>query len=490
MIRDFSLVGIDLGTSGIRVDVYDEKGSLLGAGEVHFEEQSPKVWLDSLLRCFPRDFTRSREVALSVDSTSGSFLLVDEKGNEISRPIMYYEAAVNEFDEIRRAESVKVMESKGFKLSPTSPLPKILKFKRENPELFKRVRWILPPATWLLYKIRFEEGKRWEELSVDFSNALKFGVDISSGEPRWFKEIFEEIGLDQDLFPRVASCGEFAGEAESEVAGRLGVKGAELYHGMTDGTAAALASGTLEEGDFSIYSGSTTVPKYASTKVKPHPSIYYHKHPLKGYLAGAASSATGSMLRWLAEKVLGVPMEEAFSQASRPDAEGGFLFFPPGDRSPFDDPLMGAALVNLRPQAGDRRETIGKVFRSAILGVSLLEYCFVELFEDLFGRGIEEVRLSGGGTRNSFWNLLRASVYEREVKIYGERVTLGVLIPVVLRLGLCEDVKEIDNRFLKIEEIVKPRRDLTEKYKRIRDDFMRKWRKLQEFYHEGMKALV
>jgi len=101
---------------------------------------------------------------------------------------------------------------------------------------------------------------------------------------------------------------------------------------MTDGNASAIATGCVEPGDFGIGCGTTTVPKYVCEELKPHPAIYYHKHrarkhPLRGYLAGAAP-VTGGMLDWFSEKVFGISTKEAFSLIEKVKPGEEYRYFP------------------------------------------------------------------------------------------------------------------------------------------------------------------
>ena len=480
-------IGIDLGTSGVRVETYSSGGDLLYLGRAEFRRQGVEVWLAALKESVQGLLSKSPggSARITVDSTSGSFILCDERGAPLHPPVMYYEKAVKGYSRVKDLDSARTLGSKGVKLSPTSPISKLVELRGENPELFSRVRWVLPPATWLLYRLRFREGEPWRDLEVDYSNALKFGLDITGSKPDWFEPLFEEAGIPLDIFPRVVESGKHIGPAESKLAESLGFKGAELYHGMTDGNAAALASGALKEGDFTIYSGSTTVPKYVASELKPHPAIYYHVHPISGYLAGAATSATGGMITWLSEKVFGIPVSEAFKLMERVEPGGEPLFFPPGDRSPFNDPLMGAALLGLWPREEDRETIIGRLVLSAAVGIAFLEYSYIKVFEELFGRRIPEVKMSGGGTRSALWNRLRASIYERRVKVYGDQIAVGALVPVIVRNGLYKSLDEVEKTFLQVRAVVEPDAEIAEKYREARDAFMDRWSLLRKVYHLG-----
>ncbi|RLG86128.1 MAG: xylulose kinase, partial [Thermoprotei archaeon] len=74
------LIGIDLGTSSVKVEVYSEDGELLASGSAPISRQDPDEWIGALRRAMPVDTPRSCGTCgkiVSVDSTSGSFLLVD-----------------------------------------------------------------------------------------------------------------------------------------------------------------------------------------------------------------------------------------------------------------------------------------------------------------------------------------------------------------------------------------------------------------------------
>ena len=477
------LVGIDLGTTGVRVEVYDVKGKNLLIRKAQIVRQTAEDWLYALrsasLSGALKDAAPDERI-VTVDSTSGTTLLVDKWGNPVFPPMMYYDKAVDEYEELKRYESATELAKKGVAISPTSPLPKILRAMRSSPEEFKNVRWVISPASWILYKLHFRRGEIWENVCMDCTSALKFGEDISSAS--WFTPLFEDAGVSLDILPDIVECGSEIGEARGELAENMRLSGARLFHGMTDGNASAIATGCIRPGDFGIGCGTTTVPKYVCEEIKAHPAIYYHKHPVQGYLAGAASSTCG-MLEWFSDKVFGIPIEESFSLAEKIEPGSEYTYFPQGDRSPFDDPSMGAALIGLWLEDSQRDEVRGRIFRSSVVGITFLEYYYISLFEGLFGRRIGEVKLAGGATRSHLWNKLRASIYGRPVKVLEKQVAIGALIPVALKLGLYRDPDEATDTLLRVIERIEPDPVLGARYQTDRDLFMDRWKVLQEMYH-------
>ena len=477
-----TLIGIDLGTSGVRVEVYDLEGESIAVRNAAVSRQTVEEWLGALRAASPSDAIEQfapGDKIVTVDSTSGTVLLVDDRGRPVFQPIMYHEKAAEEYEGLKGCGSVREIAEKGVSISPTSPLPKIVHAMRTSPEKFRRVRWILPPASWILYRLRFREGERWDDVCVDCANALKFGEDIES--KTWFAPVFEDAGVPTGLLPGIVDCGSPAGEAGSALAESIGLKGARLFHGTTDGNASAIATGCIRPGDFGIGCGTTTVPKYVCEEIRPHPAIYYHRHPVQGYLAGAAPVTCG-MLEWLSDRVFGIPIEESFSLAERAEPGSEYMYFPQGDRSPFDDPSLGVSLLGLWPEDLDKDVVRGRIFRSAMTGIAFLEYYYISLFEELFGRRIDEVKLAGGAARNQSWNRLRASIYGRPVKILEKHVAVGALIPVALKLGLYRDPDEATGKLLRVIGYVEPDAELGAKYRGRRDLFMDRWKALQRAY--------
>jgi len=478
------LIGIDVGTSSVKVGAYSNDGKQLHASSSPIHIQKTEEWLRAIREALPRNipFGHYDKKIVSVDGTSGSFVLVDEYGNSLMDPVMYYEKAPEEYNEIKDLSSVKKLEEKGITIEPEHPIVKLLRIKTKMPDIYRKARWVVPQATWILYRLLYSEGEKWEDISVDYSNALKFGLDITLEKPEWFKPLFEEVGIDMDKLPRVVPSGTYAGVAASKYSETMGLSGSELYHGTTDGNAAALACGALEKGDLVIYSGTTTVPKYIADKIVLHKALYYHVHPLKGYLAGAATSETGGFLSWFVEKVVGVEIEDAVKMAESIGDGETPIFYPSGSRSPFYDPYMKATLAGLSTTESDRNRVIGLITKGIILGITLTEYFYIDLIEKLFNTSIEEVKITGGTTRARFWNVIRASVFGKKVLVYGEQVAIGTLIPAMVRSKMFENTAEIRNKFLKIVDEVEPNPDLVVKYEKMKSKFYESWEILREFY--------
>ena len=101
------VLGLDLGTGGVRAIAATADGRLLAQSAVAYEslppestdrhEQSPQLWWESVARCLHKltdelkrkgcDFGRLQAVA--VDGTSGTIVAIDAAGKAVRPAIMY-----------------------------------------------------------------------------------------------------------------------------------------------------------------------------------------------------------------------------------------------------------------------------------------------------------------------------------------------------------------------------------------------------------------
>ncbi|RLG82414.1 MAG: hypothetical protein DRO40_07695 [Thermoprotei archaeon] len=486
MTKDL-FVGIDLGSSGVRIEVYDIDGVLLDEGKHHITSQDVDTWLKAIEKAMPRIVRECRDCRkhVAIDSTSGTFIPVDKYGKPLMQPVMYYEKDVEVWNKIKDMPIIRELKERGIPISASSPIVKIIGLKERKPEVYEKTKWFVPASTWISYRLCYDDTDVWDEVYTDYTNALKFGLDITVKPPRWYEPLFRELGIDIDKMPRLKPCGEYVCEARGKYASKLGLENTIVYHGMTDGNAAALAGGAIHKGDLSIYTGSTTVPKFVADKLVIHPAIYYHVHPIEGYLAGSATGFSGYIFSWLVEKVFNINYEEASKYVEEVEPGSEYILFPYGDRGPFYDPLLNPAIINIVTRDEPREKIIGKFLRGAMVGITLLEYYYVDLFEKLFNIKISTVKVTGGTAKSRLWNILRASIYGKKVEIMGEKVAVGTILPLLIRNKFYNSVHEASNKFVKPVETVTPDTKLSKPYEPLKKVFIEKWKKLQELYHIG-----
>jgi xylulokinase len=482
------LVGIHLSPSSIHVAVYTPDGELLTKGTAEVKDQTTVAWERALREAAPSLPTSG---ICSVASTSGTTLLVDEYGEPIFPPQMYYEGAPTQSARLEKRVDVGGENGKEIALSPTAPLSKILKLREEHPERFSNVEWILSPTTWLLYRLCNGSSTRWRDIETDWTNALKFGADVTASVPEWFDSLYETVGLDPSLLPTIRPPGSFVGTADSELAQRTGLDNLRLFQGVTDGNAFVLANGCFEPGEFSVTFGGASVVKYVSESIKPHDALYYHRHPLNGYLSGAAFDS-GEALRWFFDRVLETTAERGLELARATDAGEEYEMFLEGNRGPFFDQQVGSSLLGLRYDRSLSVDTVhGKLARGLTTGIVLAEWTYISIIEDHFDTTIEQVRLLNDDAPTpddsyAWWNEYRASVWDRSIIEMEPRTIAGLLIPAALISSVYKTPEEAKDRLLRRRDVVKPDRDISDRYAAQRESYFARWRDVANLYgHES-----
>ena len=479
------LVGIDLGTSGVRITAYTVDGEVLLTSEATIGAQTLDQWENAL-----RDtalYLPQGRVLCTADGTSGTAVLVDEYGEPVFRPQMYYESAPEQGRAVAAFDAKTALVRKGVPISATSPVAKILRLREAHPDRFKDVEWILSPTTWLLYRLLNEDGERWREIETDWTNALKFGADVTASTPEWYEPLFDTASLSSDLFPSIVAPGTPIGIAKSDLAAEIGLDGAEIYQGMTDGNASALSAGCLEPGDYSIACESTSVVKYVAESISPHEALYYHRHPIEGYVASAAFE-TGVLFQWACDRLFALDERRGLEAARQIPPGAEYDVYLQGNRSPFFESGMANSVFGLWPdQTLDREAVRGRVLRGIVTGIALAEYSYLPLVTEFFDAGIERVSLLSRGTPSgddafSWWNELRASVWDRSVTQMEPRTTVGALLPVTLAASVYDDVGTASKRLLRSSGTVEPDASVAAVYEDHRRKHAERWADVRRLY--------
>ncbi len=315
------VIGVDLGTQGARAIAVTREGVPVASARealpapggnlpAEWHEQDPERWWNAVTTCLRR-LARSlpRETAVSgmaVDSTSGTILPVDGKGDPLCAVLMYNDARSRDLvPDVRRA-GADLEARLGFAFDASFALPKILWLARERPEVFARARWFIHAADFIVGRLTGDHG------ISDSSNALKTGYDVLEG--RWPAFIDRDLGIPREKLPRIVPPGTPVGQVHGQGAASSGLpEGTPVLAGATDGTAAQIASGAVEPGAWNSSLGTTLVVKGITRALvrDPQGRIYSHRHPEGWWMPGGASN-TG------AEWVSSVNSRAKTSSASMP----------------------------------------------------------------------------------------------------------------------------------------------------------------------------
>ena len=383
-------LGIDIGTSGVRVAALDGEGGSLGLWSARFasatDGRDPTAWwstLEAVLDLALAALSPERVRALAVDGTSGTLLAIDAAGTPIGAPLMYDEAVGDGVLLERIAERLPIDSAAG---GATSGLAKAIVLSRRSPA------HVLHQADWILGRLgaRFGTG--------DANNALKTGYDARAGRwPAWP----EAVGMDLSLLPSVVAPGTPLGTLAPPIAARFSLPAdVRLVAGTTDGCASFLATGASRAGEAVTALGSTTVIKLLSNEPLSDPGIGLYSHRIDDvWLAGGASNSGGRVLLQHFDR----QSLETLSARIDPERASGLDYYPlpePGERFPHADP---ARLPRLEPRPAD-----DALFLHGLLeGMARIEALGYAKLAALGAPPLVSVRTVGGGASNAVWGRIR-----------------------------------------------------------------------------------
>jgi xylulokinase len=415
-------LGLDVGTQGARAIACDEAGQVVAEASAPFahrptepkpgwHQQRPEDWWRAAVKCIqavarqaeaaghPRDALRR----LAVSSTSGTILLLDDAGRPIGPAIMYNDnRAAAEAQRINKAATV-FTEKLGYRFSASFGLPKVLWLARRRRKSFEAAARVAHPADFLV-------GRLTGHYDVtDTSNVLKTGYDLV--DDRW-PAFVAELGLPLGKLPRVLRPGEPVGRVTTEATDLTGLSRlAIVVAGATDGTAAFLASGACEVGQWCSTLGTTLVLRGVSRRLLRDPlgRVYCHAHPEGYWLPGAASSVGGECL---AVRFKGGNLAALDAHVSE-CLPNPLLIYPlvrRGERFPFVDP-EAEGFVRGKPSSR------AQLYAAYLEAVGFVERWGLEIMAGLGAPIADPIFASGGATASGTWLQLRADILGRPIRV-------------------------------------------------------------------------
>lgn len=406
-------LGIDVGTQSVRCLAADRSGrvvasasaSLVSSRSGHRHEQQPRSWWRALSSAAGEVMSRLGSTpvrAVALCATSGTVLLADRTGAPVTAGLMYDDArAVEQARRVAEAGE-QLWESLGYRPQPSWALPKLLWLLEHEP----------PPAgAGLLHQADYLTGLlTGHRTAVDSSHALKTGYDAV--RERWPQELLADLGVPQDLLPKVVRPGAALGVVGTAAATATGIPGGTpVVAGMTDGCASLLGSGALMVGSWNSVLGTTLVLKgVTATRLRdPLKVLYSHRAPDGNWLPGGAAGVGAGVL---SAEFPGRDLD-ALSAEAAGRLPSGVVTYPlvaRGERFPF------VAADAQRFTIGSPRDDVER-YAAVLRGVALAErLCFDYL--DLLRAPVEgPVRLTGGGARSAYWCQLRADTLGRPVVV-------------------------------------------------------------------------
>jgi len=496
-------LGIDIGTTGCRAIIFDEKGSIAGAASEEYPilrpkpgwaEQDPKQIYEVVCNVIKKSVTSSKinsnKIAgIGLSSVFHSLICLDGRGEPISNSIIWADTrSVKQAEYLKAYGEFDIYRRTGCRVHPMYPLAKILWFKQENPEVYRKTAKFVSIKEYIIYK--------WfSEFIIDKSVASGTGIfNIHSLD--WDDECIDMIGISRDKLSELVPVTHIIGKLKGEIARELGiVEGIPVVIGAADGAFSMLGSGAYRKGQMAVMIATSGGVRVTSEKpiIDEKGRTWCYVLADGKWMVGGAINNAGLVYRWFrdafgSEEVrraeeMGIdPYEILNEYAGRvnPGSDGLiFLPFLTGERSPFWNPNARGVIFGLGPHHGKAH------FARAIMeGVAYRMKSVFQAIREIAGEP-EEIRITGGGTRSSLWCQILSDVFNRPLKLpkVHEATCLGAAVMAMQGLGYVDSL-DIVEEMISIEKEFNPDENTALIYSRVYDLYMNIYWALKPYFDE------
>jgi xylulokinase len=447
-----ALVGLDVGTTGVKALAISPTGEVLGRAEREYPLATPQPgWAEQDPEAWRRAAEEALE-ALGADEIAGIGLTGQMHGlvaldawQRVLRPAILWNdqrtaAECREIEE--RIGLARLLELTGNRALPGFTAPKLLWLRTNEPETYERIAHILLPKDYVRLALT---GERATDVA-DASGTLLFDV----ARRRWSDEVLDALELPEAWLPPALESPSRSAETRA---------GVPVAAGAGDQAAGALGVGVTAPGPVSVVLGTSgvvfaTLPG-AVTDDEGRAHVFCHAVPGAWHAMGVMLSAAGA-LRWFRDALApGEPYETLVAEAESwaPGAEG-LLFLPylAGERTPHADPDARGAFTGL-----SHRHDRGALVRAVLEGVAYGLRDSLEVLRAL-GCRLDVGRVSGGGARSDLWLRIVASVLglPLERTVAEEGAAYGAALLGGVAGGAFADVHEAVAACVRVSDAVEP----------------------------------
>lgn len=410
-------LGIDIGTSGVKAVLMDERDRVAAEAAAPlatqhlkplWSEQAPQDWwhavgtaLDALAAGSPEAMAWVRSIGLSGQMLGVTLL---DASDAPLRPALLWNdgRAAAECEELHRhfPDFAGIV---GCRAMPGFSAPKIAWLARHEPAALERTRRILLTKDFVRLCLTGEAASDRADASATLL------MDTVLGD--WHDDIVAACGITRAQLPRLVESGDVSGTLRDDLAQRWHLpRGTPVAGGGGDNMCAGVGVGAVQAGAAYISLGTSGVFFVANDRFVPARGggMHTHRHAVSGlYAQHAVVLSAGGALAWIAGLLgandIGALLADTEAQKLAPDDTPVFTPYLAGERTPHDDPRLTAAFSGLTHRTGPAH-----LVQAVLEGVALaLGDCHTALADS--GAPIAEVVLTGGGARSALWARLVAA---------------------------------------------------------------------------------
>lgn len=478
-----NFAGIDVGTTGTKAIVVNDRGDQIAAAYQSYELRMPR---EGWCELNPDDIWNAckkvlAEVALqangkidslAVSSHAQAVAPIDEKGRTLYNFIstvdtrtesefLFWKNTKNEFEYYMKT---------GLPFSAIYTANKLMWLKRNRFDVFSKAVKFLCVQDYVNWKLT---GRA----VMDYSLAGR-GMLFNSRKKEWDEDILNTVGIDAEKLAELLPSGSEIGPVLSDLAAEIHLnQNTKVFSGGHDQTCGCIGSGVFRPGQAMNSCGTVEVLEGISPVFIEDSRILEYHYPCTPYITGknylimSINNSGGSMLKWYlntfcefemrkAEEIGIDPFTYVIQSASEEISNVYVLPHLNGAETPFQDPSSACSFVHLR--ANTRKQDITRGLLDSLAYEMRLNK---EAFEAI-GCKIDEVHAIGGGARSKRFLQIKADVLQTPFVALAtkEAAALGAAIIGAVGIGAFSSYEKAIQAMVKVECVYEPDISLADSY--------------------------
>ena len=456
-------IGIDLGTSAVKLLLMDEKGQIhkivsreypLYFPHPGWSEQNPEDWYEQTIDGMQElleECDRTKVAGISFGGQMHGLVVLDGEDQVIRPAILWNDGrTVKETDYLNETIGKKNLSRYTANIAFAGfTAPKLLWMKENEPELFAKIKKIMLPKDYLAYRL---SGVH----STDYSDAS--GMLLLDVKNRcWSREMMDISGISRDQLPDLYESYEAVGTLKPELAEALGLSAeVKIAAGAGDNAAAAVGTGTVGDNRCNISLGTSGTIFISSENfgVDAHNALHSFAHADGHYHLMGCMLSAASCNKWWMDEILSTKDYQKEQEGIKKLGENKVYFLPylMGERSPHNDPDARGTFIGMTMDT-----TRSDMTQAVLEGVAFALRDSFEVARSL-GLKIERTKICGGGAKSALWKKIIANVLNVKVDVLEneEGPAYGGAILAAVACGEFASVTEAAEKLVRVVETVEP----------------------------------
>ena len=466
-------IGIDLGTSSVKLLLVDGTGTILNEVTREYplefprpgwSQQNPEDWKKAVFTGVPQlleGFDGRQVAGIGCGGQMHGPVVLDGEDQVIRPAILWNDGrTAREVDYLNEEIGREKLSSLTANIAFAGfTAPKLLWMRKNEPENFGKIARIMLPKDYINYVLT---GVHCCDYS-DASGMLLLDVEHKC----WSGEMLEICGVTPEQMPTLYESYEVVGTVKPEIARELGLpEGVRVVAGAGDNAAAAVGTGVVGDGGCNISLGTSGTVFISSSRfgVDPNNALHAFAHADGGWHLMGCMLSAASCNKWLCDDILGTTDYAAQQKDITPEKLGrNHVYFLPylmGERSPINDTNARGTFVGMTMDT-----TRSDLVQAVLEGVAFAIRDSVEVAKSL-GIAIPTSKLCGGGSKSPLWRTIFANVLGIPLQLLKteQGPGYGGAILAMVGCGQYPGVQQAVDQLVEVAGVVEPDPELTARY--------------------------